>query len=128
MEHYLVMTNDIEATRDFYEEVLGFSVGFRADLGFAGYWLYLNEVPVIHIAEWNSYTEHSLKQGIPVTTPAESTGVFDHIAFNGTNAPEMIARLTRLNIPFHRNDVPLVNLIQLFLKDPNGLKIELNYC
>ena len=127
MEHYLVMTNDIEATKDFYEQVLEFKVGFRADLGFSGYWLYLNEVPVIHIAEWESYTEHSLEQGIPVTTPSHSTGVFDHIAFNGTNAQEMIDRLDALNIAFHRNDVPVANVVQLFLADPNGLKIELNY-
>ena len=127
LEHYLVMTHDIEKTKDFYQDVLDFRVGFRADLGFAGYWLYLDEIPVIHIAEWDSYTSHSNSQGIPVTTPGPSTGVFDHVAFNGTDAQEMIAKLVRLKIPFHRNDVPVANLIQLFLYDPNGLKIELNY-
>lgn len=127
LEHYLVMTNDIEQTRDFYRDVIGLDVGFRADLGFPGYWLYLGDVPVIHIAEWETYTVHSHKQGIPVTTRANSTGVFDHVAFNGHNAQEMIDKLQRLNVPFHRNDVPHVGLVQLFLFDPNGLKIELNY-
>jgi catechol 2,3-dioxygenase-like lactoylglutathione lyase family enzyme len=128
LEHYLVMTDDIDATRDFYRDVIGLEVGFRAALGFPGYWLYLGDIPVIHIAEWDTYTAHSHKLGIPVTTRAiGTTGVFDHIAFNGHNVQEMIDRLTRLNVPFHRNDVPHVGLVQLFVFDPNGLKIELNY-
>ncbi len=127
LEHYLVMTDDIDATRDFYRDVIGLSLGMRADLGFPGYWLYLGETPVIHIAEWLTYTAHSNKLGIPVTTRANGTGVFDHIAFNGTHAQEMIDKLDQLKVPFHRNDVPHVGLIQLFLFDPNGIKIELNY-
>jgi len=127
LEHYLVLTDDIDATRDFYRDVLGFQVGFRADLGFAGYWLYLGDTPVIHIAEWESYTRHSQQHGIPVTTRAPGTGAFDHVAFNGSDAGEMIARLEHKGIPYHRNDVPAVNLVQLFLYDPNGIKVELNY-
>ncbi len=128
LEHYLVMTDDIDATRDFYRDVIGLEVGFRAALGFPGYWLYLDDTPVIHIAEWETYTVHSHQLGIPVTTRANgTTGVFDHIAFNGNNVQEMIERLTRLNVPYHRNDVPHVGLVQLFVFDPNGLKIELNY-
>lgn len=127
MEHYLVMTDDLDRTRDFYQNVIGLQVGSRANLGFPGYWLYLGDTPVIHIAEWESYTVHSAARNIPVTTRAPGTGAFDHIAFNGTDAGEMIARLDALQIPFHRNDVPVASLTQLFLSDPNGIKIELNY-
>jgi catechol 2,3-dioxygenase-like lactoylglutathione lyase family enzyme len=127
MEHYLVLTDDIEKTKDFYCDVIGLRVGFRADLGFPGYWLYLDATPVIHIAEWNTYTAHSDKLGIPVTTRGAGTGAFDHIAFNGSDAAEMLGRLDALRVPFRRNDVPVANLVQLFLFDPNGIKIELNY-
>lgn len=127
MEHYLVMTDDIEKTKHFYQDVIGLQVGFRADLGFPGYWLYLGDTPVIHIAEWESYTAHSNALGIPVTTRGDSTGAFDHIAFNGSDAAAMIALLHARHVPFMRNDVPNVGLIQLFLFDPNGVKIELNY-
>src|SRR5262245_55334798 len=47
MEHYLVLTKDIDATRDFYCRVLGMSDGFRPPLGFPGYWLYLGDTAVI---------------------------------------------------------------------------------
>lgn len=127
LEHFLVMTHDVDATRDFYRDVLGFREGFRPELEFQGYWLYLGDIPVIHIADWDSYTEHSRKLGIPVTTPAPSTGVFDHVAFNGSDAQEMMQRLDALGIPYERNDVPGIGLVQLFLNDPNGLKLELNY-
>lgn len=127
LEHFLVLTNDIHTTRDFYRDILGCTEGFRADLGFPGYWLYLGETPVIHIAEWLTYTEHSLEQGIPVTSKSESTGAFDHIAFNGANAQEMIDLLNANEITYQRNDVPMVGLVQLFIFDPNGIKIELNY-
>jgi catechol 2,3-dioxygenase-like lactoylglutathione lyase family enzyme len=127
MEHYLVLTDDIEKTRRFYLEVIGLNDGFRADLGFPGYWLYLSDTPVLHIAEWETYTTHSNKLGIPVTCRGIGTGCFDHIAFNGSDVQNMIGRLEEFKIPYERNNVPHVGLVQLFLDDPNGLKIELNY-
>ena len=127
MEHYLVLTDDIDMTRDFYVDVLGLEEGFRPDLGFPGYWLYLKQVPVLHIAEWETYTRHSNKLGIPVTTRADGTGAFDHIAFNGTAPEPMISCLEDRQISFSRNDVPHAQLVQLFLNDPNGIKIELNF-
>lgn len=127
LEHFLVMTDDLEATRAFYRDVIGLADGFRADLGFPGYWLYIGDIPVLHIAEWTTYSEHSRRLGIPVTTRSASTGAVDHLAFNGTDAAEMSQRLDRLGIPYHRHDVPQVGLVQLFLDDPNGVKLELNY-
>jgi catechol 2,3-dioxygenase-like lactoylglutathione lyase family enzyme len=127
LEHYLVMTNDIDATRDFYRDVIGLTPGFRAELGFPGHWLYIGETPVIHIAEWETYTVHSAKLGIPVTTRAPGTGPLDHVAFNGSDANEMARKLDKLCMPYHRHEVPQVGLTQLFLNDPNGVKIELNY-
>jgi len=127
MEHYLVLTDDIDATRAFYIDILGLEDGFRPPLEFPGYWLYLNQTPVLHIAEWETYIRHSNKLGIPVTSRAPGTGAFDHIAFNGTDPDDMILRLEQQAIAYDRNDVPHAGLVQLFLNDPNGVKIELNF-
>ena len=127
MEHYLVLTDDIDATRSFYIDILGLQDGFRPELGFPGYWLYLAETPVLHVAEWETYTAHSDKLGIPVTTRAEGTGAFDHIAFNGSEVAPLLTRLEARGVSYHRNDVPHAGLTQLFLNDPNGVKIELNF-
>ena len=40
MEHVLVLSDDIEATREFYCQVVGLRVGERPPLEFPGYWLY----------------------------------------------------------------------------------------
>lgn len=127
MEHYLVLTDDIDRTRRFYIDILGLSDGFRPELGFPGYWLYLGELPVLHIAEWETYTKHAERLGIRVTRPGEGTGCLDHVAFNGHDAEEMVARLDAAGETYERHDVPEIGLIQLFLDDPNGLKLELNF-
>jgi len=127
IEHYLVLTDDIDATRDFYRDVLGMAVGLRPPLGFPGYWLYLGETPCIHVAEWRTYTAHSNALGIPVTRRAQGTGPFDHVAFNATGFSEMKSELERRKIAFSVNEPRGVDLRQIFVDDPNGVKIELNY-
>ena len=126
MEHYLVLTDDMEATRDFYARALGMSVGFRPPLEFPGYWLYVGDTPCIHIAEWRSYSAHSLKKGIPVTERGPGTGPLDHIAFNAEDFDQVLERLTRHGVNARKNIVPGTGLRQLFLTDPNGVKIEIN--
>ncbi len=126
MEHYLVITDDIERTKEFYCGALGMRVGFRPPLEFPGYWLYVGDTPCIHIAEWRTYTAHSQRQGIPVSTRASGTGPFDHIAFNAEDFDGMLARLERYGIEPGLNVVTGTPLRQLFLTDPNGVKIEIN--
>ena len=110
-------------------DVLGFGEGFRPDLGFLGHWLYLGDVAAIHIAEWESYTAHSRRLGIPVTVPAPGTGVLDHVAFNAPGSQHAVLeqRLRARGLAFHPHDTPDIGLRQIFLEDPNGLKLELNF-
>jgi catechol 2,3-dioxygenase-like lactoylglutathione lyase family enzyme len=126
LEHYLVLTDDIDATRDFYVRALGMQVGFRPPLGFPGYWVYVGDTPCIHIAEWQTYTAHSLEQGIAVSSRANGTGPLDHIAFNAHDYDDVVARLESHGVQATRNDVPGGALRQLFFADPNGVKIEIN--
>jgi catechol 2,3-dioxygenase-like lactoylglutathione lyase family enzyme len=129
LEHFLVMTDDVDGTRDFYRDVLGFQEGFRPELGFLGHWLYLGDTPAIHIADWTTYTAHSNRLGIPVTKPASGTGPLDHVAFNaeGRNYEALRARLEQNGLAFHPHDSLAIGLRQIFLEDPNGLKLELNF-
>ncbi|HLZ99453.1 MAG TPA: VOC family protein [Steroidobacteraceae bacterium] len=126
LEHYLVLTDDLDGTRDFYRDALGLREGPRPPLGFPGYWLYLGDVPCIHIAEWNTYRVHSTTAGFSVSTPAPGTGPLDHIAFNAVDLPGVKARLSAHEVDYAINQVPNAGLTQLFLKDPNGIKVEIN--
>ena len=69
LEHFLVLTDDIEVTRRFYCDALGLAVGPRPPLAFAGYWLYVGNTPCVHVAERASYERHSATVGIPRKSP-----------------------------------------------------------
>lgn len=127
MEHYLVLSDDIEETKDFYCSALGMREGFRPNLEFPGYWLYLGDTPCIHIAEWQTYAVWTQEAGIPISTKAEGTGPVDHIAFNASGFAEMRARLLERGLALSENLLDDIGLRQLFLYDPNGVAIELNF-
>ena len=127
LEHYLVLSDDIDATRDFYCDVLGMREGFRPKLDFPGYWLYVGDVPSIHIAEWESYAVWTKEVGIPISSRAKSTGAVDHIAFNASGFDEVRARLQARGIDINENLLDEIGLRQLFIYDPNGVPIELNF-
>jgi catechol 2,3-dioxygenase-like lactoylglutathione lyase family enzyme len=127
LEHYLVISDDIEATRRFYCDALGMRLGFRPELEFEGYWLYVGDVPCIHVAERVSYARYLHGMGIPMSSGEPGSGMVDHLAFNGTGFDDMLDRLRRLGIEAHANDVAEIGLRQLFLLDPSGIKIELNF-
>ena len=127
LEHYLVLSDDIDRTRDFYRDVLGMREGFRPKLDFAGYWLYVGDVPSIHIGEWKSYAVWTKEAGIPISTRAASTGAVDHIAFNASGFDEMRARLQARGIAMNENLLDEIGLRQIFIYDPNGVPIELNF-
>jgi catechol 2,3-dioxygenase-like lactoylglutathione lyase family enzyme len=127
MEHYLVLSDDIDETKRFYCEVLGMREGFRPNLGFPGYWLYVGDTPCIHIAEWETYKVFTERAGIPISQRAARTGALDHIAFNASGFDEIVARLEKLGIEAGKNVLDEIGLRQLYISDPNGLVIELNF-
>jgi catechol 2,3-dioxygenase-like lactoylglutathione lyase family enzyme len=127
LEHYLVLSDDIDKTRDFYRDVLGMTQGFRPQLDFPGYWLYVGDVPCIHIAEWQSYARWTREVGIPVSTRAPSSGPVDHIAFNATGFDDFRARIRERGLAFSENSLDEIGMRQIFTRDPNGVPIEINF-
>jgi catechol 2,3-dioxygenase-like lactoylglutathione lyase family enzyme len=55
------------------------------------------------------------------------TGALDHIAFRASGLRAMLEHLRREGVPFSQRRANGQALFQLFLYDPNGIKIELNY-
>ena len=127
MEHVTIDTDDVEGTKAFYCDVLGMTAGFRPDFEFDGCWLYVDNVACIHVCEWESYKAFTASRGIPISSRAESTGAFDHVAFNATDYDAMVARLEAKGVNYNHAEVPDIPLRQLFLKDPNGVTVELNF-
>jgi catechol 2,3-dioxygenase-like lactoylglutathione lyase family enzyme len=126
MEHVLVLSDDIEQTRDFYCRVVGLSVGERPPLPFPGYWLYAGATPCLHIAQRSAYREHAAQLGLGVVETASAAGPVDHIAFNATGYDELSAQLEANGVPAVRNTIPGGGPRQLFIEDPNGVRVEIN--
>ena len=127
MEHFLVLTHDIDKTKDFYCDALGMEVGFRPELEFPGYWVYLGDVPVVHIADHTTYIDWTHEVGIPISSGPPGTGALDHIAFNCEDYDGVKRRLETKGYELSCNELPDIPLRQIFLSDPNGLGIELNF-
>jgi hypothetical protein len=53
--------------------------------------------------------------------------VIDHIAFLATEPEKFIARFKDLGIGARPRSLPESELFQLFIEDPDGLTIELNF-
>ncbi len=127
IEHYLILTEDLEATRDWYVDVLGLAVGPTPPFPFPVYWLYIGDRDVVHIGQANASAQQRQYLGDPTRSDGKGTGALDHIAFRATDLGETLERLRRHKVEFMERQVDDQGLYQLFLHDPNGIKVELNF-
>ena len=134
LDHYSIRTLDIEASRRFYTEVMGFSVGFRPPFKFPGIWLYNGaQYPettgVVHIIGIDPNDPQGLKDylGDRDVASLQGTGSVDHMAFAATGLTDMRTRLQGHNIACRERTVPSLGIHQVFFEDPSGVTIELNY-
>lgn len=134
LDHYSIRTFDIEASRRFYTEVMGFTAGFRPPFDFPGLWLYNGaQYPettgVVHIIGIDPDNPQGLKDYLGDRDPAslEGTGTVDHMAFTATGLGDMRARLARHGVAFRERTVPSLGIHQVFFEDPSGVTLELNY-
>jgi catechol 2,3-dioxygenase-like lactoylglutathione lyase family enzyme len=72
LDHYSIRTLDIEASRRFYTEVMGFEEGFRPAFDFPGIWLYngshAGSYGVVHIIGIDLSNPEGLKAYLGVAT------------------------------------------------------------
>ena len=128
IEHFLLQTDDMEATRDWYVRVLGMRVGPSPDFKFPVLWLYLGDQDVVHVTQGGKGVSENRKRYVgQQSTDVRGTGVVDHIAFRASGLKQTVAHLKSLGIPFRSRRVSDQGLYQLFLMDPNDVKIELNF-
>jgi catechol 2,3-dioxygenase-like lactoylglutathione lyase family enzyme len=128
IEHFLVQTADMARTRDWYVRVLGLRVGPNPDFKFPVCWLYLGDKDVVHITEGGAQVSENRRKYVGQESQAtHGTGVLDHIAFRATGLGRMLEHLRAERVEFKQRQVSDQGLYQLFMLDPNGIKIELNF-
>lgn len=134
LNHFSIRTTDIDATRVFYETVLGLTVGPRPPFPFPGLWMYNGDHAstsnaIVHVIGIDKNDPEGLKQylGDRAESSLHGSGALDHVALMATGLAQMLAHLKKLGVPCRERSVPVLGLHQLFLDDPSGLVIELNY-
>lgn len=128
IEHMLVQTADIAKTVEWYVRVLGMRAGFTPDFKFPVQWLYLGDNDVVHVTEGGTAASENRKRYVGQQSEALSgTGVIDHVAFRCTGLTDMLAHLRAEKVEFKERQVNDQGLYQLFMFDPNGIKVELNF-
>ena len=114
LDHITVNTGDLDAALRFYVDVLGLRHGDRPAFDAPGAWLYAGDRPIVHLVGGRE-------------RPAATTGAFDHFAFQAADLAGVIARLKAADIAYELFAVPGLGRKQVFVEDPDGVRIELNF-
>lgn len=117
LSHYAIRLSaeSVEETAAFYADVLELKRGYRPPFKFPGAWMYAGDSAIVHLI------------GGPDADNPPDTGRFDHIAFDAKGIVAMRAHLKSKGVAFEERQVPDSDLRQIFVQDPNGIRIELNY-
>ena len=117
LDHFNIRTRKLADTVRFYEDILGLEKGARPDFAFPGAWMYSEGKAVVHLVDI-SRTEEPQKP---------DSGVVHHVAFVSRGFADMKRRLETKGFKYDSRQVPGGDLWQIFVDDPNGVMIELNY-
>lgn len=107
----------LDALKDFYCDVVGLHVGSRPVFRNFGYWLYADDRPVVHL--WEADPDEVRRTNV--------AGTFDHVAFDCTNRADVEAALRRRGVQHRIAQAPGSSMVQIFLTDPAGNGVELNF-
>jgi catechol 2,3-dioxygenase-like lactoylglutathione lyase family enzyme len=117
LDHFNIRTSRLDASVRFYEDILGLESGDRPNFSFPGAWLYSEGKPVVHLVDISATAERQ----------KPDSGVVHHVAFASRDFAGMKQRLESKGVEHDIRQVPGGALWQIFVRDPNGVMIELNY-
>ena len=136
LEHYNIRTTKFEETVKFYDDVLGMKCK-RAPMApenMPATWIYDDSgVPAVHLTPVDpqdpvaSYAKMAQYRGVAEDVAFQGSGAIDHIAFECEGYDEILGRLEAQNRDYTANEFPEFGLRQLFITDPNGVTLELNF-
>ena len=127
LNHYLIVSKNLERSKKFYQSVLGLELAERPDFGFPGYWLKTGDNICVHLASQdpNRIRDQFLLKKHPKGT--NGSGSVDHIAFLAQDPEAVRNRIQKNKVEMHFRSFPDAKLFQIFVKDPDDVTIELNF-
>jgi catechol 2,3-dioxygenase-like lactoylglutathione lyase family enzyme len=113
LHHVNICARDLKATIAFYVDAIGLTEGARPPFGFPGAWLYDGARAAVHL---NLVGEE----------PDSARAALDHVAFAYDALDPVLERLHGLGLrATPPTTVPGTAIRQCFVKDPNGVTVEL---
>jgi catechol 2,3-dioxygenase-like lactoylglutathione lyase family enzyme len=123
VNHVNIIANDLDETAQFYGDLLGFTRGETpgAAMGFKGAWL-LDDTgqAIIHVMAHHAERHADLDRG-------SATGSIDHVALTCDDFAGTLQRCEALGVEHAVNDRKFGDIRQIFVTDPNNVKLELNF-
>lgn len=115
LDHVNIRTADLAVAKRLFVEVLGLTEGWRPTFPFPGAWLYAGEKDVVHLVE--------------VAAPAGPSdgAALDHFAFDISDYETALRKVEATGLAFRATTTPGTSVKQIFVRDPNGVTIELNW-
>jgi len=129
LEHYTIWTVRFEETVRFYVDVLGLFPGPRPSSIIPGAWIYDDgDKPVVHLVDVaKDASKPMLQSSGRDAASLRGSGSIDHVAFEAVDIEELKSKLTAAGSSFRQEEIPAMNLRQIFVLDPNGVQVELNF-
>ena len=118
IDHFNIRTRDLDRLCEFYTKVLGLEIGDRPPFDSPGVWLYAGGHPILHVGVASDGGGDS---------DSDNTLPLDHIALETEGLAEAVERLDGAGVAYRMFDVPGREMKQIFVRDPDGVSIELNF-
>ena len=121
LHHVAIKSKDLAATEKFYTKVLGMKKVERPEFKFPGVWLEMGET-MFHIYGGDAAKTHAgdykYNQG---------SAPVDHVALRAKGFDKMKEVCKKHRCTWRQFDIPDFKLWQLFVQDPSGVIVELNF-
>jgi catechol 2,3-dioxygenase-like lactoylglutathione lyase family enzyme len=115
LDHVNVRTADLAATKALFVDVLGLAEGWRPPFPFPGAWLYAGDKDVVHLVQ------------VDQAAGSSDGSSLDHFAFEIDDYEAALARVRAAGLQHREIATPGTSVKQIFIRDPNGVAIELNW-
>jgi len=115
IDHFNIRTRDLDRLCEFYTGIVGLEIGDRPPFDSPGVWLYAGGHPILHVGLAKTGEGHS------------DTLPLDHIALETEGLADAVARIEKAGIEYRMVDVPGRDMKQIFIRDPDGVALELNF-
>ncbi|MBL8313722.1 MAG: VOC family protein [Rubrivivax sp.] len=115
LDHVTLLSTDLQRTERFYCGLLGMRRGPRPAIQLRGFWLYVGNQPVLHVLQRKD------EAGVG------SGPVIDHFAFAAEWRTGFEQRLEAAGQPYESRRLADSNTWQVFVFDPDGVRVELSF-